>query len=146
MVQYIQDVINFLQGQQWAAFIAVIGSGLAVSVAVEFLKKLPNLERQAVIHFLVVALTVAATALQAIYISGPKSLSLFGVYGAAIWSFSQIAYNLAVKPLSSFAGRLQVSVNSPASLANAIDNPTTMTSLPGETTPQSTSSSNVADF
>ncbi len=148
ILQFLQQATNYLISQQWAMVLAVAGSGVGVSVVAQILKRLSNAESEAVIHFLVISLSIAATALQFILSNNPQSLS---IYGAAIWTFSQAAYTFVVKPAQVHIDRVKIALDTlntrrNTAMGNGITQPTPMTSLPGQTNKDSGTTVGEAQF
>jgi len=117
-----EHVIHFLQSQQWGVFLSFLGSGVAVAVVAQFLKRLGKLESEKVIQFMVIVLGVAGSLLQYVSSSNLQSITVLGVNTMTIVGVAQAVYLYAVKPITNFVDlvkQYQASINNPAPAAPA---------------------------
>jgi len=108
------DITNFMP-----VLYGLLGSGVLVTLVAQALKKLPKLEREEVIHTMVVVLSVAAAVAQYVFqIKGQLPLKFLGVSTLTIFGVSQIVYKYAGYGLN-FLSRVQIVDGSQTSASQA---------------------------
>jgi hypothetical protein len=124
--------------QQLLQFLGVlVGSGAAVTVVAQVIKKALGLKSKGVIHVMVIGVTALASAAQYVLTLKNIPVEVLGISGTAIWGASQ-AYYKAAPAIVNFLTKEEAAVDGKATQADkevaAVSVPTALTSEP-EATP-----------
>lgn len=102
-----QTLQHFINSPAFGQLVTLLLSSGGVSFVAQLLKRLGKLESEKIIQFLVIALAVAASALQYVMSGNLQSISVLGINTAAIVGGAQALYLYGVKPLTKFVDQVK---------------------------------------
>jgi hypothetical protein len=137
ILKAIQDIISFLEAFNWPLILAFIASGPFISGLAQIIKRNRQLESWGVIQSMVGTLSTLNAGVL-LWLANPALLNMLPVYGPAMYAYTQPWYPL-IKRADNWLGKFIADLSAKntqatAAMSNAIENPTPMTSLPGQTT------------